>query len=214
MHRVQQFVIMQLAENDQLRYSDMKSKGMEPGQFMYHLNLLVDKGLVAKTAKTYALTPLGIQFVDRLSENDLMPFSYPRIALALIYKSKDKGVLLSKRIRQPGIGMAGFLLVDVPLDFTPPLSSMAIDTFRKLTGKVEDWQHRADGYIRVISDNRLIANMMTHVYMVEGNAFTVSDELVWQNDIDAKDIIESSLLVLGDLAKNDSHFFFEHTISI
>lgn len=215
MHPIQQFILLQLSENEGLRYSDIKPRSMEAAQFMYHLKQLSASGLVNKSSATYSLTPLGIQYIDRLNEQNLSPFSYPRIALALIYKSPTKGILLSRRSRHPGIGKVGFILIDLTIDFVPPLKQAATEAFFGITKRSIDFNHRADGYIMVCDNGAAVANMLSHVFTAEGQDFIPSSkELVWQNEVNNNDIFVSTWLVLKDLESKKDHFFFEHTIDL
>lgn len=58
-HLIQRKILNDLLFHDKLRYSEMKPEEMEGSQFSFHLNKLVDFGLVDKVDDHYTLTAKG-----------------------------------------------------------------------------------------------------------------------------------------------------------
>jgi len=208
-HSIQAFILAQLAAHPSRRYSDMKPISMEPAKFMYHLNLLIKDEMVIKDNKLYSLTPKGKQFVDRFDLNELRPYSYPRITIAMLYEHPEHGVLLWRREQQPAHGLVGFILQDVQFDYSSPLTDFAAAAFSEYSGIKTTFSHRADGYVRLYNSGQLEGNMLTHVMYAKGDEKPTNDELLWMRDIPPNEIISSVSEIIEMLAKNSEHFFFE-----
>lgn len=210
MHEIQKFIIVQLSENTGLRYSQMRPPSMEPSQFMYHLKILINKDLVVKLDSGYSLTKKGVQFVDHFDDENLELYEYARVTVAFVYEHTEHGVLLMQRQHQPAIGRIGFYLVDVPFDYTPPLTNFATKHFERIAGINCSFTHRANGYIRLNKNNILEANMLTHVLYSKDNKMPeMNIESVWQKDANKSKIFSSTAEIIELLSSNDEHFFFE-----
>lgn len=211
MHRIQTIVLSQLMECEALRYSQLKPKQMEPSQFMYHLKVLIEGGLVEKWEGQYRLTAEGKQHTDRFDDENQSLRTYPRITVAVLYEHPDKGMLLKKRVHQPGFGLVGFVLFDVPLDFAFPLQGFAERSFAERTGINASLVHRGDGYIRVLNNGALEGNMLTHIFYGTGSEMPRQDEaLVWQEAIGESPLFSSTTHVLQLLESRQDYFFFEY----
>jgi hypothetical protein len=211
MNRVQLFILAQLGESESLRFSELKPKSMEPAQFMYHMNRLIESGLVHKQDNRYLLSDQGIQFIDRFSLDQLEPISYPRLGLSLVYRSKDKGYLLSKINRQPLLGQIGLIIFDVPLELKTSIVDFATDCFQQLTGRSVVFTHFADGYIKLLNNNKITANMLTHVMSSDGPSFKIAANeasLIWQSELPIdQPLYSSTAFVLDKITTGDRSFF-------
>lgn len=215
MHSTQIFILTQLTDSDGLRYTDMRPATMEASKFMYHLKALIHEGLVAKKDNLYVLTSSGTQFVDKFDEANLMPFSHPRVTISLLYEHAQKGPLLVWRDQQPALGSVGFILQDVPIDYPPPLTEFAKQKFIELTGINTTFSHVGDGYIRLMRNNNLGGNMLTHLMVAKDTILPNSDpNLIWLSDAEPKDILPSAMYVLDLINTSQTHFFFEYEMML
>lgn len=215
MHHVKIFILLQLSESASKRYSELKPKTMEPAQFMYHLKQLIDVGLVIKEDESYRLSSSGVQYIDKLNDDDLTPNKYPRVTMSMIYMSPKNGALLFRQDRRPGLGLIGFFVQDVSIDFPGPLENFAKQSFKSSTGLEADFKHRADGYIRVNTDGKLLANMLTHVMVAVGPDFEIDkDDFIWEKDASKDKMFESAVYVLDELSKTEDLFFFDNSIEL
>lgn len=215
MHTTQIFILTQLTDSDGLRYTDMRPQTMDASKFMYHLKSLIAAGLVAKKDGLYILTSSGTQFVDKFDETNLAPFSHPRVTVSLIYEHPQNGTLLVRRDQQPARGSVGFILQDVPIDYAPPLTEFAKQSFVDLTGIEATFTHVGDGYIRLMSNGNLDGNMLTHVMVAKGTELpSTKQRLIWLEDADQKLVLPSVMHVLDLIKKNQEHFFFEYDMNL
>ncbi len=216
MHSIQLFILLQLADSDSLRYSDMRPPSMEASQFMYHLKALAKNGLVDKRDARYQLTAKGKLYVDRFDHQSMRPHDYPRVTIALLYEHENNGWLLVKRTQQPAIGRVGFLLVDVPIDYPVPLATFAAQSFEEATGIHASFVHRADGYIRVNKGEYLEGNMLTHIFCAHGKDMPKRENssFTWSSVAPETDLFSSTTFVINKLSTRDTFFFFEYTARI
>ncbi len=211
---MQLFILAQLSESNGLRFSDLKPGRMEPGQFMYHMNKLLEAGLVTKAGGSYHLGDQGIRFIDQFNLENLQPFSYPRLTVSLLYLSSDKGCLLSEINRQPLLGEIGLIVRDVPLELNDSLATFAASSFKEASGKTVEFIHIADGYIKLVDSGKVIANMLTQVMLAKGPSFEpLDDSLIWQATLNKdKKLYPSTEYVLKMLDRQLIDPFFELSI--
>jgi ADP-ribose pyrophosphatase YjhB (NUDIX family) len=59
-HPIQKHILLTLAKNPKLKYSELKIKDVENDLFNYHLQYLVKQGLVKKEEERYVITDIGV----------------------------------------------------------------------------------------------------------------------------------------------------------
>lgn len=107
-HHIQRDIVKQLMRAEQVRFSELKPKGLESNLFMYHLKQLIADGLVQKVELGYTLTPLGKQFVSRVNLESLKIRVQPKILSILMVHRTDSKWLLLERLHQPRLHTVGF----------------------------------------------------------------------------------------------------------
>ncbi len=219
MHYIQNFVLRQLTLNEAQKYSQIKPADTEGNLFMYHLKQLMKQGLVIKQAQTYALTPSGQQFVDRLSLRDMSPRIQPKIVTLLVCRNGVGEYLLYKRRREPFNGLIGLPYGKIHLGET--VSEAARRELNEKTGLTAFLTHAGDLYWTVYAGEKLQTQMLCHVFAGShaiGNLKTKSDigECFWSR----LDAISPDRLMPGiaDILKltqaSKTHFFAELTYRI
>ena len=99
-HHIQLTSIQKLAKSEKpVKYNDLKEAGVENSLFSYHLNKLLDRGMVTKIDDGYTLTIEGARW---LNDNGvaLHPKDAPRVVVALVVQNEDGTYLVGQRTGQ------------------------------------------------------------------------------------------------------------------
>jgi predicted transcriptional regulator len=71
LHEFQASILRELLFKPNARFTDLKTVDVENDHFSYHVNHLVEKGLVIKDSGTYILSQKGKEFANRLDTESL-----------------------------------------------------------------------------------------------------------------------------------------------
>lgn len=216
MHQTQLFILSQLCEHETLRYRDMRPASMEASRFMYHLHALKRRGLVEKSGTAYRLSAEGKRYIDRADPGNLLPLEQARIAALIVCKHPQKGILYARKAVQPAYGYIGFPLIDVPVDFTMPLTEYIAQEFRRQTGLNAQLGHKGDGYINLLAEGQLEGSLLAHIMYGDVSDDALQDNTyLWESDaaFDSSKILASCPYVLELLARSNGRFFFEYSFS-
>ena len=103
-------ILKKLMYNPELRFSDLKIKGMTSKHFLYYLKQLISNGLVCKQDGMYFLTNWGKDYVGTVNTENMSIEKQPKVSVAIIVErkgKKEKEYLLQKRLKQPFYGKVG-----------------------------------------------------------------------------------------------------------
>jgi 8-oxo-dGTP pyrophosphatase MutT (NUDIX family) len=110
---IQNGILSKLKNAKSLRYSELKSRGIPNDLFNYHLQFLVKKGWLLKSAEGYCLSEKGIQHVaDPHPSNNNVLTSLFKINVITIVSRKRKGkieILNQIRTSNPSYGKVGIM---------------------------------------------------------------------------------------------------------
>lgn len=113
LHKIQIEILQKLLFANSLRYTEMKpDKEMENNQFDFHLDQLIDQGLVKKENGKYALTNTGKEFANRVDESEQKLKLQAKVSVLVgIRKNTLKGFdyLIYTRLKHPFYGCQGFM---------------------------------------------------------------------------------------------------------
>lgn len=163
MHHIQRKILEKLLYAESLTYSRMRPAGVESNHFAYHLEQLVNAGIVAKNDKQYFLAPEGLAQVDRMSQEKMVNRVQPHI-LTVIDVTNAKGeTLVFKRAFQPYIHKLGFPLGKTHLEETVEMA--AARELQEKTGLSGiPLVQRGMAYVHVKQGDITITKALCHVF--------------------------------------------------
>lgn len=99
-HHLQLTMLRKLAgSEDLIRYSDLKEGDTENSLFSYHLNKLIDRGMVDRNDDGYSLSINGARWLNdngfRIAQNEA-----PRVMIALVVQNAAGDYLVAQRAGQ------------------------------------------------------------------------------------------------------------------
>ncbi len=220
MHRIQKYILAQLAVQQTCRFSQLRPKDVESNHLMYHLRRLMASGWVNKSAGAYALTPTGLLEVDRLSSVDSQPRIQPKIVTLIACSNEAGEWLVYRRARQPFKGLVGFPYGKIHLG--EKVGAAAKREFKEKTGVDAALTHRGEVYLTVHDkEGELISHMLTHVFSgkVTGGTLREASEMgkcFWQDvkKLPAKQFFPGFKEELALLSKGEERFFEEYTFTV
>ncbi len=113
-HHLQLSTLQKLADsNSVIKYSDLKDGTIENSLFSYHLNKLIQRGMVEKQGDGYTLTIEGSRW---LNDNGigLRPKESPRISVAVVVQNDAGEFLIGQRTGQFKAMINDYFLPSLP----------------------------------------------------------------------------------------------------
>lgn len=97
-----------------LRFNQLLIEGLESEHMNYHLQKLMEIGLVQKQEQHYQLTDEGKDYSNQLDDNVDIVEKQPKTSVLLVVvryneEKKEEEYLVNKRLRQPYYGKVGLL---------------------------------------------------------------------------------------------------------
>ncbi len=110
LHEFQATILRELLFHPGARFRDLNKVNVTNDHFTFHLNRLVNEGLITKENGLYTLTQTGKEFANRLDTESLKLERQGKIAVALHAVRQRKGTeeyLIHKRLKEPFYGWCG-----------------------------------------------------------------------------------------------------------
>lgn len=159
-HAVQKDIVRTLVSASSARFSELKPKRIESNLFMYHLNQLMQRGVVEKNDGMYSLTSKGRAFVDRANLDRLVFRVQPKILTILTIETTGGKWLLLERTHEPHMNRVGF--PSGKIHFGEQLNDAAERELSEKTGITDiPLQLRGNIYMRFLDKNTL--QTMNHI---------------------------------------------------
>ena len=102
-HHIQKHILDVLMYQKVARFRDLRPPKTDTNLFTYHLNSLVKLKLVVKTEGGYALSTVGLSYIDRVSTESKTIRTQPKIITMLVVQNGEGDILLQRRTKQPYI---------------------------------------------------------------------------------------------------------------
>ena len=163
LHVIQKEILIQLIQNPELRYSQLKPKHIESNHFMYHLKALMREGLVEKKPNgRYSLTMDGKLYADQVNLKTLKVRRQPKIVTLVAVQNNKGQWLLYQRKHQPLINQIGFPYGKLHLGET--VQEAAERELMEKTGLTCKLVHKGDGYIIIHEENEPVSQICFHLF--------------------------------------------------
>ncbi|HEQ65284.1 MAG TPA: NUDIX domain-containing protein [bacterium] len=112
-HKIQLSILRNLLLSDGITFTKLKpNEDMENNKFVFHLNKLIDAGLINKESDLYFLTDIGKEFAGRIDTDELKFVKQAKLSAwccSIRKLGKKKEILIGTRKKQPFYGCQGFI---------------------------------------------------------------------------------------------------------
>lgn len=111
-HPIQAKILNVLRFSKDARFSELNVEELTNDHFTFHVNRLIDLGLIEKTNGTYTLTDKGKEFANRLDEEMVAVIKQGKIAILIVCSDesdKETMYLIQQRFKQPFYGFYWFI---------------------------------------------------------------------------------------------------------
>lgn len=178
-HEYQRSILRELLFKPHARFRDLKKFDIPNDHFSFHLNQLVDSGLVIKENNTYILSATGKEFANRIDTDSLKFEKQAKVAVALHavrVRDGQREYLLHQRLKEPYYGWWGtqsgkIRWGDTPLD-------TAKREFLEETGLTGDFELKAIlHYIDHHIDGRLLEDKYFFLYKIENTTGELKEKI-------------------------------------
>lgn len=162
-HHIQKDILRRLMQAKTLRFSELKPEGLESNSFMYHLRQVMAAGYVLQgDDKSYALTPLGLTYIDGLSMENALPRKQPKLIAILVLKNTAGQYLLARRLMQPTIDT--WMLPSGKQHFGESTLEHAKRETAELFGLNIDLIYRGMVEVRLMHGDILVTHLVSRLY--------------------------------------------------
>ncbi len=183
-HHIQRHIVGHLMTHEYARFRDMRPIRTDTNLFSYHLKLLLKAGFVIKTDQGYCLGQKGMQHVDRVQQNKMLPRTQPKIITMLLVQDGYGKVLVQKRTKQPYINSWTLPYGKIHIDDVSVLQAAKREAMEKLGYDPHKLRHVGDCYIRVASGDEIQTTTLAHIVRFETDAIAATDSLQWVEPLD------------------------------
>ncbi len=130
---IQKQILKKFMYNTQLRYNEIWDKTIASNKFNYHLQQLVEEGVIEKKEDKYQLTDKGTHIISSLDGVALEEKKKPIVcAFVMGYDEKGKKILVNIRKKQPFFNYVG--IPGGKVEFGKPVEEQAKEEFLEETG--------------------------------------------------------------------------------
>jgi ADP-ribose pyrophosphatase YjhB (NUDIX family)/predicted transcriptional regulator len=112
LHKIQMLILRELLFNPKSRFTDLNIQGLTTDHFSYHINKLIEEGLVEKDNSRYLLTVKGKEFANRMDTDNASIEKQPKLAVMVVatkFENGNKYLLVQNRTKEPYFGYSGFI---------------------------------------------------------------------------------------------------------
>ena len=166
-HHIQKSILKYLTKQQTARYSQMRPPKVDSNLYAYHLKSLLKTGFIIKNNKDYSLSPSGLNYVETVSLDKFQIHSQPKITTRILLKNHHNQFLLTKRNKQPLIGMWGFISGKIQDIDNRIIDSAQREIYEKTNLNIKNIDHIGDYYAKILSENEVISNTLSHVFTVQ-----------------------------------------------
>lgn len=211
-HHIQKGILDRLSRAESLRFSELKSEGLEGNLFMYHLKYLINQGYVEKSDQTYRLSVKGLTYIDSYSFRTQKLRQQAKIITLIAVQNTQGKWLLAKRKYQPYINE--YMLINGKQHFgESPEDHVVRELNEKLRMEIPVIK-RGHADIRIRRDEQLITHVSAYIYegyvdMNEAPEATSQLEFSWHepNDPDIH-VLPGTWELLARIREDKELFFF------
>lgn len=178
-HHIQKYIIDVLMYAPVARFRDLRPPKTDTNLFSYHLQSLVKTGMVSKVEGGYALSLIGLSYVDRVSTENKTVRTQPKIITMLLIQNSEGDILLQRRTKQPYIGAWTLPYGKLHIDDPSVMIAARREADEKLGLKDQQMKHAGDCYIRVKADEQILSTTLAHIFKFNCDVIETSEDIVW-----------------------------------
>jgi hypothetical protein len=169
-HPIDVYIMTMLADQECVRFVDLKDKKTDTNLLTYHLKKLQSHDYILKVDAGYTLSQKGIYYVYNLTKS----LDMPDVIVSLLVQNSEGDVLLVKRTTHPFINSWS-----LPFRIVGSDDRAIADTALRIGESTYDVRHVGDAYVRVVFESANVTSTLTHVFRTESDAFRIVGEHQW-----------------------------------
>lgn len=163
-HKVQKSILNELLFVPNASFSDLNRYHLDNDHFNFHIQRLLDLGLIEKKDKEYTLTNKGLEVAGMIDTETIEFVKQPKLGVALYIFNEDKSeILLGKRLKEPSLGSVGHFTEKVKFgELTSETAKRCLLNETGLEGDL-NWVGTTRAILK--RDNEIIQDTVFAVYM-------------------------------------------------
>lgn len=208
-NKIQKSIIDYLFAHTSARFRDLRPKSVDTNHLTYHLNKLVQMGLVEKISDGYCLSSSGLDYADRTAD------TLPRIKTVIMFviQNGDGDLLIEQLASAPFAGMW-----TLPCGKLQPSDDSVSAAAQRLAGDKFSFTivptHAGSCYIRVMGKNKASLTTLVHVMKFNSDDIRPVLPLAWArpHKLQQYSLAPAVEEIVVRSFFNDPFFFEEFTI--
>lgn len=213
---IEQKIIQKFLTSYELKYSEIWDKDIPSNKFTYHLQKVVDKGLIERTEETYKLTEEGKRYISFLDGSEVLAKPKPLPCVFIVAQDDEGKILFHERKRQPFLGKHG--LPGGKIEFGEFLEDEAAKELFEETGLKGDLTLKlVTNYITYNSNSSEVTHhLLGYFYLatnLTGNLIKENDEcknfFVALENINMKEVFPDLPIVIPKVIENKDIEFLQ-----
>ncbi|HRQ07194.1 MAG TPA: NUDIX domain-containing protein [Candidatus Saccharibacteria bacterium] len=192
----------------------MRPPNTDTNLLSYHLGVLTKDGFIQKHDQSYTLSPKGLMYVDRFSEEKMSTCSQPKIISMLVVQNSDGDVLLQKRNKQPYIDTWTLPYGKLHIDDANIIEAAKREALEKLNITEDQPIHAGDAYIRVKNAKELLSTTLAHVFRFNRDDIVTNESTIWAkpHKLTNYNLAPAVEQIITRTFFKDDHFFEEFEV--
>lgn len=178
-HDFQISILRELLFKPNARFRDLKTVDVTNDHFTFHVNRLIQEGLITKSAGKYSLPPQGKEFANRMDTDSLKLERQAKLAVALHAVRPKNGIteyLVHRRLKEPFYGWYGSHSGKIRWGETP--LDCAHREFLEETGLTGDFIHKGIVHYHHFHKNgQLLEDKYFWVYKIENTKGKLKEKI-------------------------------------
>lgn len=210
MHYLQKNILDQLRLNPSQRYSQLQPDDIESSHFKYHLQQLINEGLVEQKSRgIYGLTAKGKSQVDQLSDGRVNPHSMPKVITYTLLQDQDHYYLLRKD-KEPYLGLINMIGGKLHSGESAEQAAHR-EMLEKTGGNVEKLELKGVAQIRIKQAEGLLSHAVAFVFVADINSAKLKQFIsIKKSDIkNSADLAPDLLPILSAIEESNEPFVID-----
>ncbi len=220
LHKFQASILRELLFKPHARFRDLKKVDIENDHFTFHVNRLVNEGLIVKESGTYALSQKGKEFANRLDTDSLLLEKQAKVAVALHAIRQKNGkteYLIHQRLKEPFYGWFGSHSGKIKWGETP--LDAAKREFKEETGLTGLFTLKGISHIlHIHKDGRLLEDKYFWSFLITNPEGSLLEEVeegknIWMTEKDyrEKEYTFATFDEMSEVLNSESVVYVERT---
>ncbi len=160
-HEIRRNIILTLIHRPQAQFNELSN--VQSNKLSYHLNKLIDEGIIQRTDKGYELTSEGRTLATNIEGDTGASVRYPTQIVMIAARDENGRILAQQRLKEPYYGYWGLPAGKLNFGWNPEERAKR-DLYEETGLTAGNIRFCAIEYIKTYEEDTLLHHHIMHVY--------------------------------------------------